>query len=70
MDAKDKTALWGAYAYTPDKDVARVPMTIETLPFSVEQLTWAFQDMTTDSGRIAISWARTMASVPFKAQMP
>jgi hypothetical protein len=45
-------------------------MTIETLPFSVEQLTWAFQDMTTDSGRIAISWARTMASVPFKAQMP
>jgi Protein of unknown function (DUF2911) len=70
MDVKDKTALWGAYAYTPDKDVARVPMTIETLPFSVEQLTWAFQDMTTDSGRIAISWARTMASVPFKAQMP
>ena len=70
MDYKDKTALWGAYAYTPDKDVVRVPMKIETLPFSVEQLTWAFQDLTTDGGRIAISWARTMASVPFKAQMP
>ena len=70
MDPKDKTALWGAYAYTPAKDVARVPMKIETLPFSVEQLTWAFHDVTTDSGRIAISWARTMASVGFKAQMP
>ena len=70
MDAKDKAALWGAYAYTPDKDVVRVPMKIETLPFSVEQLTWAFQDVTTDGGRMAISWARTVASVAFKAQMP
>ena len=70
MDMKDKTALWGAYAYTPDKDVARAPMKVETLPFSVEQLTWAFQDVTTDGGRLAISWAKTMASVAFKAQMP
>ena len=70
MDLKDKTALWGAYGYTPDKDVARVPMKVETLPFSVEQLTWAFLDVTTDSGRITISWARTMASVAFKAQLP
>lgn len=66
FDPKDKTALWGAYNYTPDKDVARVPMKVETLPFSVEQLTWAFLDMTADSGRIALLWARTMASVPFK----
>jgi hypothetical protein len=67
FDPKDKTALWGAYNYTPDKDVARVPMKVETLPFSVEQLTWSFLDMTADSGRIALLWARTMASVPFKA---
>jgi hypothetical protein len=70
MDTKDNTALWGAYAYTPDKDVARAPMKIEMLPFSVEQLTWAFDDMATDGGRMAISWGRTMASVTFKAQMP
>jgi hypothetical protein len=69
-DQNDKTALWGAYGYTPDKDVARVVMKVETLPFSVEQLTWSFVDMTTDGGRIAIAWAKTMASVPFKAQMP
>ena len=69
-DQKDKTALWGAYGYTPDRDVARVPMKVETLPFSVEQLTWAFLDMSTDGGRIAISWARTLASAAFTAQMP
>src|SRR5262245_21277837 len=45
-DQKDKSALWGAYAYTPEKDVARVPMKVEALPFSVEQLTRAFVDMT------------------------
>jgi hypothetical protein len=70
MDQKDNTALWGAYGYTPEKDVVRVPMKIEALPYSVEQLTWAFLDLTTNGGRMAISWATTMASVAFKAQMP
>ena len=70
FDQNDKTALWGAYGYTPEKDVARVAMKVEALPFSVEQLTWAFLDVTTDGGRIAISWAKTMASAPFKAQVP
>jgi hypothetical protein len=70
FDQNDKTALWGAYGYTPEKDVARVAMKVETVPFSVEQLTWAFVDVATDGGRIAIMWARTMASVPFKAQVP
>jgi len=70
FDQNDKTALWGAYGYTPDKDVARVAMKVETIPFSVEQLTWAFLDVTTDGGRITIAWDKTMASVSFKAQMP
>jgi hypothetical protein len=70
FDQNDKTALWGAYGYTPDKDVARVAMKVDTLPFSVEQLTWAFVDMTPNSGRLAISWARTMASAPFTAAEP
>jgi hypothetical protein len=39
FDQNDKTALWGAYGYTPDKDVARVEMKVESIPFSVEQLT-------------------------------
>jgi len=67
FDPQDKTALWGAYGYTPDKDVARVPMKVETLPFAVDQLTWTFIDMTNDGGRMAIMWGKTMASTPFKA---
>jgi hypothetical protein len=67
FDPQDKTALWGAYGYTPDKDVARVPMKLDTLPFAVDQLTWTFVDMTNDGGRMAIMWGKTMASAPFKA---
>ena len=66
FDPKDKTALWGAYGYTPDKDVARVPMKVETLPFAVDQLTWTFLDMKNDAGRIALMWGNTLASTPFK----
>jgi hypothetical protein len=67
FDPNDKTALWGAYGYTPDKDVARVPMKVETLPFAVDQLTWTFLDMTSAGGRIALMWGNTLASTPFKA---
>lgn len=67
FDPQDKTALWGAYGYTSDKDVARIPMKVETLPFGVEQLTWSFLDMTSTGGRLAIMWGKTMASAAFKA---
>jgi hypothetical protein len=67
FDPKDKTALWGAYGYTPDKDVARIPMKVETLLFAVDQLTWSFIDMTNDGGRLALMWGKTMATAPFKA---
>ena len=67
FDANDKTALWGAYGYTADKDVVRVPMKVDTLPFAVDQLTWTFLDMKSDGGRIALMWGNTLASTPFKA---
>ena len=67
FDPNNKTALWGAYGYTKDKDVARIPMRVETLPFAVEQLTWSFLDMTNDGGRVALMWGKTMASASFKA---
>jgi DUF2911 family protein len=70
FDPNDKSALWGAYRYTPDKDVARIAMKVETLPFDVDQLTWSFFDMTDDGGRIALMWGKTMASASFKARMP
>ena len=62
----DKTAVFGAYNYTPEKDVVRAPMKVSTLPFSVDQLTWAFTDMSDAGGSLTIMWDRNMASVPFK----
>ena len=67
FDPKDKTALWGAYGYTPEKDVVRVPMKLDKLPYAVDQLTWSFVDMKNDGGRIALTWGNTMASTPFTA---
>ena len=64
-DTNDKTALYGAFDYTPDKDLVRVPMTLDALPYSHDQLHWEFVDMTATGGRLAIMWDRTMASVPF-----
>jgi hypothetical protein len=70
FDANNKDALWGAYNYTPDKDVARVSMRLEKLPFEVDQLTWTFLDMKNDSGRVALMWSNTLASTPFRAMAP
>jgi len=57
--------LYGAFNYTPEKDVARAPMRVDALPYKVEQLTWEFTDMTATGGRMAILWDKTMGSVPF-----
>lgn len=61
----NKDALWGAYEYTPAKDVARVAMTVEKIPMSIEQLTWGFVDVTPAGGRLVLWWETTMASAPF-----
>ena len=67
-DPANKAALFGAYDYTPDKDVVRAPMKLEAPPHAIEQLTWQFVDMTDAGGAIALVWDKTMASVPFKLQ--
>jgi hypothetical protein len=68
-DPKNKEALWGAYEYTADKDVARAPMTLGTLPVAIDQLTWGFVDMSDTGGKLAIMWDKVMATVPFKVGM-
>ena len=65
-DYENKEALFGAYDYTPDKDVLRVPMVVTELPFSVEQLSWQFLDVNTEGGRLALLWEQKMASVRFR----
>ena len=65
FNPSNRQALWGSFGYTPDKDVVRAPMKLETPSHSVDQLTWEFLDMSDAGGLIAISWDKTMASVPF-----
>jgi hypothetical protein len=64
-DTANKTALFGAYDYTPDKDVVRAPMRLETLAHSFDQLSWEFLDVTGAGGTLALLWDRQLASVPF-----
>ena len=64
-DPDNDGELWGSYGYTPDKDIVRVSMELAELPWSVDQLTWLFLDMSDTGGRLAIMWDRTMAAVPF-----
>lgn len=66
LNAPISEGLYGAFNYTPEKDVARAPMRVDTLPYQVEQLTWEFTDLTPDGGRMAILWDKAMGSVPFK----
>ena len=64
--SRDKDALFGAFDYTPAKDVARAPMKLEALAHSVDQLTWKFLDMSDAGGTLAIEWDKVLASVPFR----
>lgn len=66
FDPNNKVDLYGAYNYTPAKDVTRAPMTVEGIPFAIDQLTWGFTDVTPAGGAMRIWWDRTMATVPFK----
>ena len=61
-----QNTIYGAFGYTPDRDLVRVAMKVDALPYRVEELAWEFLEMTTDSGRIAIRWDRSMASAPFR----
>src|SRR5262245_54345605 len=70
FDPNNKAALWGAYGYTPDKDLVRVPLKLDKLPYEVDQLTWTFVDMKQAGGKIALLCGNTMASTPFTAVKP
>ncbi len=67
-DFENKDALFGAYDYTADRDVVRTPMVLEELPYSLDQLTWQFLDMTESGGTLALFWDRKMASVAFRIE--
>jgi hypothetical protein len=62
---KDPDGIFGAYDYTPDRDLVRVAMTLESQPHSHDQLHWEFLDVTQKGGRMALFWDTQMAWVPF-----
>lgn len=66
FDPKNTTELYGGFNYKPDHDVTRAPMRVETLPYSVEQLTWNFTDVTPAGGTMRVAWDKQMGSVAFK----
>jgi hypothetical protein len=65
FNPNNREQLWGAFGYTPAKDVVRARMTMTTLPFAMDQMTWSFIDMSDKGGRLAIMWDKVMAAVPF-----
>jgi hypothetical protein len=59
-------ALWGAFGYTPDRDVLRTTMEVTTFPVSADQLVILFTDMTGEAGSLSIWWDDQFATVPFR----
>jgi hypothetical protein len=64
-DVPTRSKVWEAFVYTPEKDVTRAPMLVERLPYSMEQLTYAFTDVTGGAGTLRLMWDSVMASVAF-----
>lgn len=67
FDANNKTDLIGAVNYDPKFDVVRVPMQVNSnAPQRVDQLTYAFVDVTRTGGKLTLAWEHTVATVEFK----
>ena len=66
FDPSNTKDLYGGFNYKPDNDVARAPMTVERLPYSVDQLMWWFSDVTPTGETMRVAWERMTASLPFK----
>jgi len=63
-DPANKTEIWGAYGYDAKNDVVRVPMQVAEIPFSLEELSWGFADVTDKGFTMQIWWDKMTASVP------
>ena len=60
-------ALWGAFEYTPERDVLRTAMSVETAAMSADQLIITFTDMTQAGGNFTVWWDDQLATAPFTA---
>ena len=57
--------IWGAYGYSADMDVFRTAMSVSEAPFTFDQLTFSFVNMTQEGGTLALMWDNTLATVDF-----
>jgi hypothetical protein len=64
-DPADKVNTFGSYNYDPAHDVLRVPMTLAKGPYSVDQFTIGFVDMTQQGGKLAMWWDKEFATAAF-----
>lgn len=64
-DPANKTTTWGSTNYDQAQDVLRVPMTVGSLPFSLDQFTIGFLDMTQQGGTLGMWWESTQATASF-----
>lgn len=64
-DPNNKTETWGATNYDKANDVLRVPMKAGVAPFSADQFTISFVDMTQKGGKMALWWEKTLATAAF-----
>jgi len=65
--SSDAEGIWGAYNYDPGKDVLRAEMTLSEAPFSFDQLTFSFVNMSQSGGTLAVMWEKELATIDFMA---
>ena len=53
--------IWGAYGYSEDMDVFRIVMSVSEAPFTFDQMTFSFVNMTQEGGTLALVWEDTLA---------
>jgi hypothetical protein len=64
-DPNNKATTWGSTNYDVAQDVLRVPMTLAKSPYSVDQFTIGFVDMTQQGGKLAMWWEKDFATAAF-----
>jgi Ni/Co efflux regulator RcnB len=65
-DPNEKVATSGSYNYDPKYDLVRVPMRIDSIPFTIDQLTFGFVDVTERGGTLGMWWGTQQAMVDFR----
>ncbi|MEM1177036.1 MAG: DUF2911 domain-containing protein [Acidobacteriota bacterium] len=65
-EAVAKGIMWGSYGYKPEFDVARAPMKIVPLVYSLDQLTITFVDVDETGATLVVAWDKTTAMTRLK----